>query len=144
MSESSSPILSKLCVHGPHFKLFTWWSWSWITIRLQRPCWISIVFIIVVITVSQKRISISKVSHFGTAEIKYSPRKMETGIKSVSTSRGRGEILSKEIAGPQSHIQLEQCISRWCLDGSGSKASRRSSPCAEVSCTHLQPHCECA
>ena len=33
---------------------------------------------------------------------------------------------------PQSHI-FEQCISRWCLDGSSTKASWRSSPRAAVS-----------
>lgn len=43
-------------------------------IRLKRPCCISIVFIIVAITVE---ISISNVSHFGTAEMKCPPRKIE-------------------------------------------------------------------
>ena len=61
-------------------------------IRLKRPCCISIVFIIVVITVE---ISISNVSHFGTAKIKCSPRKMEavSDTSSLTFKRKRSNTL---------------------------------------------------
>ena len=74
------PFLSQLSVQGSHLKLFTWWSWSWIMIRLKRPCCISIVFIIVAITVE---------IHQGKWK--------QSVIRAVSPSRGKGQTLSNEI-----------------------------------------------
>lgn len=71
-------------VHGRHFNLFTRRSWNLIMILFKRPCCISIIFIIVVITMFQKRIGISKVSHFETAKIKYPASKMDSFSDQIS------------------------------------------------------------